>query len=229
MDRSLPVESTPQIDFENTRDEDVDITSRKGYVDYSERNFTDLFNISDDNNIDEDQYSRCSDNESDAGTNESEADEVPPKKRKRENNSKWSATKPKSKLKRRSACDLVKGAPGPRLDARLVKNELETFLLYINENMITKITGRTNDQMHKVRIKINSDEFLFRCSDTNEEEIKCLFGLLYFRALYYHTKQPTKELSSDTFSTRKIYRTSMSLNRYEWLMKTITFHDHNTV
>ena len=113
MDRSLPVESTPQIDFENTRDEDVDITSRKGYVDYSERNFTDLFNIPDYNNIDEDQYSSCSDNESDAGTNESEADEVPPKKRKRENNSKWSATKPKSKLKRRSACDLVKGAPGP--------------------------------------------------------------------------------------------------------------------
>ena len=27
MDRSLPVESTPQIDFENTRDEDVGETS----------------------------------------------------------------------------------------------------------------------------------------------------------------------------------------------------------
>ena len=40
MTRSLPVESTPQIDFENTRDQDVDETSRKGYVDYSERNFT---------------------------------------------------------------------------------------------------------------------------------------------------------------------------------------------
>ena len=43
MDSSLPVESTPQIDFENRRDEDVDETSRKGDVDYSERNFTDLF------------------------------------------------------------------------------------------------------------------------------------------------------------------------------------------
>ena len=55
-------------------------------------NATDLFNISGYNNIDEDQHS-CSDNESDTGTNESEADEVPPKKRKRENNSRWSATK----------------------------------------------------------------------------------------------------------------------------------------
>ena len=144
MDRSLPVESTPKIDFENTRDEDVDETSRKGCVDYSERSFTDLFNIPDYNNIDEDQYSSCSDNESDTGTNESEADERPPKKRKRENNSKWLAIKPKLKLKMHSACDIVKGTPGPRLNAGLVKNELEAFLLYINENMITKIVERTN-------------------------------------------------------------------------------------
>ena len=135
------------------------------------RLFTDLFSIPDCNNIDEYQHSSCSDNESDTGTNESEADEVTPRKRKRENNSNWSATKPKPKLKRRSACDAVKGTPGPRLDARLVKNELEPFLLHLIENMITKIVKRTNDQMHKVRKKINSDEFLFRYSDTNEEEI----------------------------------------------------------
>ena len=61
------------------RDEDVDET-RKGYVDYSEWNFTDLFNIPDHNNIGEDQHSSCSENKSDTGTNESEADEVPPKK-----------------------------------------------------------------------------------------------------------------------------------------------------
>ena len=154
---------------------------------------------------------------------------MPAKKRKRENNLKWSAAKPKSKLKRRSACDVVKGTPGPRLDARLVKNALGAFLLYINENMITKIVERTNDQLSKVRKKINADEFLFRCSDTNEEEIECLFGLLYFRGLYHDIKQPTKELWYDTFSARKIYRTAMSLNRYELLMRTITFHDHNTV
>ena len=52
---------------------------------------------------------------------------MPLKKRKRENNSKWSKTKPKPKLKRLSACDVVKGTPGPRLDGRLVKNELEAF------------------------------------------------------------------------------------------------------
>ena len=55
----------------------------------------------------------------------------------------------------------MKGTPGPRVDACLVKNELEAFLLYINENMITKIVERTNDQMYKVPKKQNADEFLF--------------------------------------------------------------------
>ena len=115
------------------------------------------------------------------------------KKRKRENNSKWSATKLKSKLKRRSACDVVRETPGPQLDAHPVKNVLESFLLYINENM-NKIVERANDKMRKVPKKINADEFLFRSSVTNKEEIKCLFGLFYFRGLYYDTKQPKKEL-----------------------------------
>ena len=154
---------------------------------------------------------------------------MPPKKSKRENNSKWSATRPKSKLKRRLASDVVKEIPGSRVDVRLVKNDLEASLLYINENMITKIVERANDQMRKVRKKINGDEFLFHCSDANEEEIKCLFGLLYFRGFYHDTKHPTKELWYDTFSATKIYRVAMSLNKYEWLMRTITFHDHNTV
>ena len=70
--------------------------SRKSYVDYSDLNFIDLFNIPDYNNIDEDQRSSCSDNESDTGTNESVADELPPNKG--ENNSQWSATKTKIQI-----------------------------------------------------------------------------------------------------------------------------------
>ena len=54
MDCSLLVKPTPHIDLENTRDEDVDETSRKCYVDYFECNLTDLSNISYYNNIDED-------------------------------------------------------------------------------------------------------------------------------------------------------------------------------
>ena len=53
--------------------------------------------------------------------------------------------------------------------------------------------------------------------------------MFHFRGLYHDTKQLTKELWCDMFSARKIYRTAISLNRYERLMRAITFHDHNTV
>ena len=37
--------------------------------------------------------------------------------------------------------------------------------------MITKIVERTIDQMRKARKKVKADEFLFRYSDTNKEQI----------------------------------------------------------
>ena len=83
--------------------------------------------------------------------------------------------------------------------------------------------------MRKVREKINADKIQFRYSNTNEEENKCLFGLLYFRGLYHDAKQPTRELRYDNFSARNVYRAAMSLDKCEWLMRIITFHDHSTV
>ena len=38
-----------------------------------------------------------------------------------------------------------------------------------------------------------------------------------------------KDLCYDTYFASKIYTAAMLLNRYEWLMRTITFHDHKTV
>ena len=72
MDRLLPPESLPQI--ENTRNEDADETAGWGYIDYSERNFIDLFDIT---NINEDQENNSSDNESGSECDKNETDEVP--------------------------------------------------------------------------------------------------------------------------------------------------------
>ena len=58
--------------------------------------------------------------------------------------------------------------------------------------MIRRITERTNEQMRKYCENINAEEFQFRDSDTNEENIKFLFGLLQFRSLYHDTKQTTR-------------------------------------
>ena len=96
------------------------------------------------------------------------------KKTEKKNKTKGSSSKPKSKLKKRSGCDIVKGTPGLLFEARFIKNELEAFLLYLNEDMISRIVEKTNEKMHKVHEKINADEFQFCYSDTNEAEIKII-------------------------------------------------------
>ena len=75
--------------------------------------------------------------------------------------------------------------------------------------MITKTIERINHQMSKVCKKIHAEEFVFRYSDRNEENIKRLFGLRYVTILYRNTKQPRKEHCYYMFSARRIYRAAM--------------------
>lgn len=69
-------------------------------------------------------------------------------------------SEPKLKLKKCLPCDVVEGTPGPWHDTRIIKNKFEAFLLYIDEDMISKIVKRTKEPMHKVCKKINAEEFL---------------------------------------------------------------------
>ena len=81
MDFSLPAESLPQADFENTQNEDAGEAARWGYIYYSECNFTDLFDIT---NINKNQQSSSlhNENESDNGSRENETEVVPSKRKK---------------------------------------------------------------------------------------------------------------------------------------------------
>ena len=60
--------------------------------------------------------------------------------------------------------------------------------------MTSQLVERTNEQISKVRKYINADEFSVCYSDTNEERIKSLFGMLLFGDLHHDTKQPTRDL-----------------------------------
>ena len=66
------MESQPEIDFDNVREE-AGKKLRHSYIDYSECNFTDLFNS---NDITADKDSNNSDKESDSESNESVNEEV---------------------------------------------------------------------------------------------------------------------------------------------------------
>ena len=48
-------------------------------------------------------------------------------RKQKKNKTKWSSSKPKSKLKKRSSCDIVKGSPGPRFELDLSKKSWKHF------------------------------------------------------------------------------------------------------
>lgn len=91
---------------------------------YVETNFTDLF----ENFYEEETFTNADD--------KSDHEEVSSHKTKVNKNTKWTRTRSQSKLRRRSACDVVKWKPGLFLDLNVVKIKTEAFLLFFNECMI---------------------------------------------------------------------------------------------
>ena len=145
--------------------------------------------------------------------------QVPPKRNKGGN---WVFEKPEIPLQRVRAVDIVREQSGPKGAAKNANTELDSFLLFIDPAMIDCIVHRTNAQMYRNRNVIERENDT--TNDTNNEEIRALFGLLLLRGLYWDIQQPCYDLWYETFSSRQ-YRACMSLKRYEWLMKNISFHD----
>ena len=83
--------------------------------------------------------------------------------------------------------------------------------------------------MRKFRKKDKRRRIYISLQRYKRRRTQMFIWIALFRGLYQDTKQPTKELWYDTFSAKKIYRAAMSLNRFKWLERTITFYDHNTV
>ena len=65
----------------------------------------------------------------------------------------------KSKLQISSTREHVIRTSGPRFEAQFIKYDLEIFLSYVNENMISRIEERTNEQIFKVPKKVVADKF----------------------------------------------------------------------
>ena len=102
--------------------------------------------------------------------------------------------------KKCSGCDIMKETPEPRFEAWFIKYELEIFLLNINEDMICTIVEGTNEE-------INGEEFRFRYSDTTNQ----------------------RTLAWTFFCKEHLQGCNIFKNKYEWLIRTLSFHYHNTV
>ena len=97
----------------------------------------------------------------------------------------WHTDK-KSLVGRAPSCNVTTLRPSPRGNAKNVLNPLESFHLFVSDNVINEIVTNTNNSILDFRehfrdILAGNDKYSY-CAITDSIEIKAFFGLLYIRA-----------------------------------------------
>ena len=97
----------------------------------------------------------------------------------------------------------MKERAGPVGAAQHVKTELDSFLLFLDDEMLTLIVERTNLEIAKKRVAGDNTP---RHSFIDMNELKAFIGILIFRGLHRDVKNPASELWGDPDSQRPLYR-----------------------
>ena len=135
----------------------------------------------------------------------------------------WITDPPNPWTKRRAA-DIVTEKAGPRGRAKFVTTEREAFELFIDDEVINRIVEATNYRIVQTRSQNDMTH-----AETCEDEIRCLIGVFVFRGLHHDIKNRTEDLWYDDEVSRNLYRASMSRNRFQFLVRSLSFHQQATI
>ena len=147
-------------------------------------------------------------------------------KKKKKSTAKWSDELPSSIVTKSRKEDIIKANPGPTVRARRAKSEREAFSLFITKYIILMIVASTNVEIEKLRKEgYNPPKLNLTCA----MEIWCFIGILLYRGLHRDIKNPTAELWYDPDGLRPFYRACMDRNRFQILLRCLSFHDHAAI
>lgn len=137
---------------------------------------------------------------------------------------KWRRHVPPKNVRTRSENKVLR-LPSSRLITRDLKEPLDIWKHFINDNMLDIIVDGTN-----IFIESLSDRYS-RDSDarlTNRAEVQALLGLIYYAGILKANHLNTKELWETNGSGVEIFRLTMSLNRFRFLLSSLRFDDKRT-
>ncbi|XP_045489690.1 piggyBac transposable element-derived protein 4-like [Pieris rapae] len=140
------------------------------------------------------------------------------------NKHKWSSI-PRSASTRTLRRNIVHFIPGPKENARELKEPVDLFLLFITDGMLQQVVTFTNAEILVQKNKYKHDSHTV--SQTDLLELKALLGLLFNSAALKSNHLPTRML----FNTRRsgsIFKACMSAERFNFLLKCIRFDDKQT-
>ena len=138
----------------------------------------------------------------------------------------WTGTLIKKSLVGRApACNFTTVRPG---NAKNVSNSLESFHLFITDDMINEIVTNTNNSISDFRkrfrdILADNDKY-HHCAIADSIGIKAFFGLLHIRAALKVNMLSTMTISYHE-SSNELFAATMPVNRFSFLSTFLTFDD----
>jgi len=133
----------------------------------------------------------------------------------------WSLREPNMAIRRRPS-NIVKETAGPRDASKKVTDIAGCWSLFITDSMIEIITKRSNETIQLQRANWSDTTQILK---TCETEIKALIGLLYLAEVMKANRHNLDDLWSTDGTGVEIFRDTMSLQRFKFLLSCLRFDD----
>lgn len=137
---------------------------------------------------------------------------------------KWSSLKSKSQS-RTAARNIVHVRPGPIRSCKNELDPLQCLSFFITNDMIDIIVTHINAEIEIKSQKYKNIKATQRPTDVHE--IKALIGVLTLSAAMKDNHLPSRELFDVSFCGNR-YRSTMSCERFEFLINCLRFDDKST-
>lgn len=126
---------------------------------------------------------------------------------------------------RTPARNVITERPGVKQVAKYAKTNVQAWSLLFTDEMISLIVKYTNIQIDMKRPQYSRER---DATETNEEEIKALIGILYISGVMKSAHLNTKDIWAKDGTGTDIVICTMSRKRFHFLMNCLRFDDKST-
>ena len=143
----------------------------------------------------------------------------------------WNSIKQNNNCGRAPNHNVIVGREGPRGVARHAKTEVDAWNLFISDEMLEIIIKYTNEKITSFREKFSetleqSNKYTY-CKLVEMTEVRAVFGIMYLRAAKHLNLQETVDVFHHE-SALDIFQSTMSINRFKFLVRMFSFDDNST-
>lgn len=136
---------------------------------------------------------------------------------------KWAKTVPTRNSTRVREQNIIRVPAGVKGEAKNCKSPTDCFSLFIDNNIIKSIVFCTNLYIDRIAPKFTRSRDV---NKTDENEIKCLIGLLYLAGVNRSGHQNLEDLWRTNGLGIDIFHATMTMKRFFFLLRCIRFDDY---